>query len=218
AADSTTGRGQPDPERAGPPRLPFTAGHLPMLTRFAPDQHTLRGTVTVARTAHGPCLQTEALAEHVLFYFPGPALLASYEFEADVTRLEGEGGFFFVLPVLGRSAALVIDGGDDLGHRTGLVAVDNQVLSSPRYPTPLATGTQLPPGRRVRLACGVDAQGLRLRVDGNEVYRWQGDPARLSLPPFYRSPHKAYLHAGSFHSRFRLEGVALRMGHAALPD
>jgi hypothetical protein len=116
-----------------------------------------------------------------------------------------------VLTVQGAPAALVIDGGTPPEHRTGLVAVDNQVLASPRYPDKLLSGTQFPKGQTVHLLCSVEGNRLTLQVDGQQVYEWQGQVSRLSLPPFYRSEHRHKLHAGSFQSRYRLEKVGVRM-------
>jgi hypothetical protein len=200
--------GNQPPGAAGPP---FARLAMPVLTRFDPERQTLRGKVTLENAGRHPSLITEALQEHAIVYFDAPTGFPRYEVEADVTRLDGDGAFFLVLTVQGAPAALVIDGGPPPEHRTGLVAVDNQVLASPHYPDKLLSGTQFPKGRTVHLLCSVEGNRLTLQVDGQQVYEWQGQVSRLSLPPFYRSEHRHKLHTGSFQSRYRLEKVGLRM-------
>jgi hypothetical protein len=50
-----------------------------------------------------------------------------------------------------------------------------------------------------------------LHCRGREVYRWEGDVGRLSLPPFYRSGHPNNIHVGSFRSRYRIERLRLQL-------
>ncbi|MEZ6113306.1 MAG: hypothetical protein R3C99_20170 [Pirellulaceae bacterium] len=196
---------------ATPPRKPPGRGGVSLLARFDPEAQTLKGHVTLEQSTNGPALITESLAEHSLVYWNAPVLPPRYEIEADITRLEGDGALFLVLTFPGRAAALVLDGGDELGPRSGLVAVDRQVLSSPNYPTQLVTGKQFPTGQSVHILCSVEGPRLKLHINGQQVYQWEDALGRLSLPPFYRSEHRARLHIGSFQSRFRIESLTVRL-------
>lgn len=201
----------PPTPSAAPSRTAANRGGLPLLARFDPVAQTLKGRVTVERSTGGPVLVTESLSEHSLVYWNAPVLPPRYEIEADIARLEGEGALFLVVTFPGRAAALVIDGGDELGPRSGLVAVDRQVLSSANYPTALVTGQQFPLGKSVHILCRVEGPQLTLYVNGQQVYQWEDNLGRLSLPPFYRSEHPRRLHLGSFQSRFRIDSLTVRM-------
>lgn len=181
-----------------------------LLRRFQVDQHAIHGRVEREDSSQGPRLVIEAMNENVLARLPSPALEDNYEFEADVTRLDGDGGLFFVLPLGDYHAALVIDGGDEIGPRTGLVALDNQVLRSPRYPAPVVGGRQLPRGETVHVTVAVNRNRVVLSRNRHPIYSWEGDLSRLSLPPFYRSEYRTNVHTGGFHARFAVENVVLR--------
>jgi hypothetical protein len=199
----------PSPRHVGPqiPRT-VTDNDTLLLLAFNSDSSPIRGQASVTLENGRRSLITDAMQENVLVHLP-VELPPWYEIEADVTRLDGTGAFFFVLPIDGDPGALVIDGAEDLGYRTGLV-LDNQLLSSPRYRDKFLAGQQLPLGKTVPLKCTVREGKLQLFVDNELRYAWEGRSYRLSLPPFYRGGRPNDLCTGSFHSRYRVAELVAR--------
>lgn len=64
-------------------------------------------------------------------------------------------------------------------------------------------------GRPAEVVCEVRRDGVRVTVDGRTVIRWRGDPSRLSLGDYWKTPHAEALFLGAYDCRYRFHRVGL---------
>lgn len=65
-------------------------------------------------------------------------------------------------------------------------------------------------GRLSQIQCVVRNGRVTVRVDGATVIDWQGDPARLSLSDYWKTPHDGQLFLGAYDCGYRFHRVTLR--------
>lgn len=65
------------------------------------------------------------------------------------------------------------------------------------------------PGRLSQVVCTVRQDSIRVSVDGREVISWQGDPKRLSLGDYWKTPHPERLFIGAYDCRYRIHRLTI---------
>lgn len=63
--------------------------------------------------------------------------------------------------------------------------------------------------RPSQIVCTVRKDSVTVTCDGHELLTWQGDPKRLSLSDYWKTPHDNALFLGTYESRFRFSRVTL---------
>lgn len=64
-------------------------------------------------------------------------------------------------------------------------------------------------GRPSQIVCTVRKDSLTVTCDGHELIRWQGDPKRLSLSEYWKTPTDTALFLGAYDCRYRFSRVTL---------
>lgn len=64
-------------------------------------------------------------------------------------------------------------------------------------------------GRLSQVVCTVRKDSIRVSVDGREVISWQGDPQRLSVGDYWKTPHPERLFIGAYDCRYRIHRLAI---------
>jgi hypothetical protein len=59
------------------------------------------------------------------------------------------------------------------------------------------------------LVCEVRRDGVKVTCDGRTVIDWRGDPSRLSLSDYWKTPHENYLFLGAYDCRYCFHRVTL---------
>ena len=172
------------------------------------------------RARHGsPERGLRLLSPHAYNMVEFPILLPrAYDIRAKVTRLDlGENdSLWFVFHIDGHPVTFVFDSGEV--QISGLVAIDDKSMGHPDYDAQVLNGMQLPIGVPIDLLIRVRPRGFELLFDNESIYRWVGDPARLSaiLKTSLASEYKYRLVVASFKSGFLIEQMELiPRGHAA---
>ena len=176
-----------------------------LLANVDPNEHGLRGSIR----SDGKALITDALNGACLVRCE-EVTRPRYQIRAVVTRDDGDGSLFFVMPIAGVDCALVIDSGHPEPPATGLALLDGHVPKSKDYDARAYRGQVLQKGNKYDIDCEVDGTKFVLRVNQRLVYRWSGDAGRLSLTDFYKSDFPGHILFGSAGSVFRIDRLELR--------
>lgn len=64
-------------------------------------------------------------------------------------------------------------------------------------------------GRPSQIVCTVRKDSVTVTCDGHELVRWQGDPKRLSLSDYWKTPTNSALFLGAYDCRYRFSRVTL---------
>lgn len=203
-----------DPAPAEQTRMP-KAGSPVKTTGAAPwrnlmagvdlSTHTLRGRGRVA----GGLIETQSEKAPSLFRTLVRAP-RRYELRASVTRKAGKGAFYLLCPIEGRDVAVIVEAENDGQLSSGLALIDRTAPKNPAYPARACVDPLLPLGKRVEIVCRVDGREFQLLVGDKRVFRWHGDPGRLSLTPFFRNSFSNHVLFGSARSRFLIHQLELR--------
>jgi len=153
-----------------------------------------------------------------------------YELSFRLRRIEGESAVTLILPVGGRSVALVLAGFPDLPGETapltGLHLLDQKPL--PLSPDRVR-GPKIETGRAyqamVRVSVEGDVAAVVLNLDDDRIVDWTGTIERLEPAPLYQIPTPQYLGLGVFNATVELHDIEFRVtegeahlgGHAATP-
>ena len=64
-------------------------------------------------------------------------------------------------------------------------------------------------GRPSQIVCTVRKDSVTVTCDGHELIRWQGDPKRLSLSDYWKTPTDSALFLGAYDCRYRFSRLSL---------
>ncbi len=64
-------------------------------------------------------------------------------------------------------------------------------------------------GRPSQIVCTVRKDSVTVTCDGHELIRWQGDPKRLSLSDYWKTPTDSALFLGAYDCRYRFSRVTI---------
>ncbi len=64
-------------------------------------------------------------------------------------------------------------------------------------------------GRLSQVVCTVRKDSIRVSVDGREVISWKGDPQRLSLGTYWKTPRTDRLFIGAYDCRYRIHRIGI---------
>lgn len=64
-------------------------------------------------------------------------------------------------------------------------------------------------GRLSQVVCTVRKDSIRVSVDGREVISWKGDPNRLSLGDYWKTPRADRLFIGAYDCRYRIHRISI---------
>ena len=139
-----------------------------------------------------------------------------YELSFRLRRIDGESAVTLILPVGGRSVALVLAGFPDLPGETvpltGLHLLDQKPL--PLSPERVR-GPKIETGRayqaRVRVSVAGAAAAIALDLDDERIMDWKGNVDRLEPAPLYQIPAPQYLGLGVFNSTVELHDIEFRV-------
>lgn len=104
-----------------------------------------------------------------------------YDLHLTVERQLQRGAFLVGLPIQGQQCVLVMDTGNR-NEVTGLSRVDEQL--APQNET-THHGRVLPGGEATPVICSVRQNAIMVRVNGETIIDWKGEPSRLSAPNSY---------------------------------
>src|SRR5262249_28677290 len=99
-----------------------------------------------------------------------------------------------LLPIGGKTACIYLDenknNGGSFSPLTGLHSDTDWDKRS------VVTGQQIPSSKRFTLRAVVEAREITIYLDGNRIYRWTGDPSKLSMHSgmALRTPGRIGLH------------------------
>ncbi len=65
-------------------------------------------------------------------------------------------------------------------------------------------------GRPSQIVCTVRKDSVTATCDGHELIRWQGDPKRLSLSDYWKTPTDSAMFLGAYDCRYRFSRVTIR--------
>jgi hypothetical protein len=126
----------------------------------------------------------------------------SYVLRITLERLQGTETFGIGVVVGGRQTMVTIDNSNS--SYTGLHNLDGRPAGAKR-------GAFLPLHKVAQLECRVTDRAIRLTIDKQEVLKWHGDPARLSVSPDWPVPHGDWLFISAFDSEFEIRSFALEV-------
>lgn len=112
-----------------------------------------------------------------------------YDMELEIERLSDDGGrsggvFGFLMQ--GRQATVMMDALGAPDHLWGIENVDERLFKEPRNPAAVP-GSRLPVNQRRTVRIGVRRTGVRVTVNGEEVFDWRGRPEQLSIGNFWKT-------------------------------
>jgi len=172
--------GLPEPYRPppGPPIAPAAGKAVDLLRRVETTRDAVRGTWQLQDGALVG--NTRPPGEQAVLEFPD-APPEQYDLLITGQRTSGPDGIDLGIVVGGRQCLAVFDGWPYDGYRTGLQVLDGVGLEM--HNKDVVRGRVLPEKKPVTIGCRVRKAGAEYRVamlcDGREIFRWQGDAARL---------------------------------------
>jgi|GEM_PF-3967573 len=142
----------------------------------------------------------------------------SYEIEAHITPLAGK-GVFIGLFVMGRPCLCTIDGfeGEPNGIATAVDTIDGCRPTAPAFPGAYR-GQLMTAGKKSVILCSVMYNRVRISVDGQQVFEFAGDPARLGLVPVFAPADPQAIFVGSWDAQYRFSKLELRPLGEIPPD
>jgi hypothetical protein len=144
-----------------------------------------------------------------------------YDLGVEFTRSSGSNFVVTMLSVGSHSCMLGLSGWD--GEFSGLMNVNGHEINDAQDPAAVRPG-KLENGRRYQLLISVrilkdGRASVDVALDGNRFLpHWEGEPADLSVHPYWVMPHQKRLGLGATNSEVTFHSARLKMvsGHASL--
>ena len=111
-----------------------------------------------------------------------------YDVELEIEQLSdagGRSGGVFGFLMQGRQATVMLDAFGAPDHLWGIENVDGHVFKESKNPTAVP-GSRLPVNQRRTVRIGVRRTGVRVTVNGEQVFDWRGRPEQLSIGNFWK--------------------------------
>lgn len=128
----------------------------------------------------------------------------NYTLRMRATRLAGDDMLGIGIVVGGKQALVAIDGYE--GTKTGLALIDGRTNEANET---THDGALLPKDAPVELVVQVRADSAKLTANGQTIFDWQGDPARLSLQDRYVIPEESRLLIATWNTIFEISEFTL---------
>ena len=200
---------QPDPQRGKSKSKPKNTSIKPvqstvkgetinLLAKIDPKQQSVEGQWSLENNTLN---SSQSSAARIEIHQDLPD---EYDLLLHVKRSKGSGNFAIGLVMGGSQFAFILDGGG--GKISGLSLLDG------KQPSALdsdSTGSVFGDGQVKKILCQVRKRHLTVRIDGQSFKKWEGDPKRLSMNPFWSVPNKKQIFLGAHESAYSISQMKI---------